>query len=102
MQIKDYEQKLLADFGLQNVADEEKARILNSLSERFNDLIMIALINNLNEEQKQRFLAAVKNPDQKSMEEKVEDIASEVPGLAQKIEQALAEEYEILKKTMSK
>jgi len=95
-----YKDKLMEDFNLANLPEEQQEKAMQMLSERFQRVIIYTLLRALTDEQKKQFAAALANPD--DIEDNIADIASEVPGLGQQIEDALTHEYEILKFAMNK
>lgn len=96
--IKDYQQKLLADLGFAKASDQDRQKALGIIASRFQKVIIYTLLEHLTDEQKRRFSAAL--ADKQTVEDKVAEIAAEVPGLERAIEQALLVEYEALKSGM--
>lgn len=98
MEADKYLQQINLDLGIQNFSEEEKLQILEMLSERFGQVVVKTLINNLNEEQKKEFETLLNSPEK--VEEGVVKLSSVIPGLDTQIEQALYTEYEIIKAAM--
>jgi hypothetical protein len=95
-----YKDKLMEDLNLASLPQGEQDKAMEMIAARFQKVIIYTLLRALNEEQKQRFASMFSQPGQ--LEENVAELASEVPGLEQQVEQALTHEYEILKFAMNK
>jgi hypothetical protein len=95
---QNYIDRALLDLNLGQLPEQEQAKALNMLSERFNRVVVVALLKVLSPEQKQRFSEVLENPE--SLDYAVSEIAAEVPGLNEILEQALMTEYQDLKQNM--
>ena len=104
MEIRDiknkYTSQIFKDLNLESLGEAEKKEVLNRLEERFNQVVMVTMLKLMNTEQKQRFKAAINEPEK--LEQESEVIASEIPLLDEALEAALASEYEIIKQAMKK
>lgn len=89
----------MVDLGTQNAPEAEKAKIVSMLSERFNDLVMETMIGMASSEQREQINKALDNPE--GTEEKLVNIASEIPGLAETAEDSMLKEYELIKHAMN-
>lgn len=90
--INKYLDKIYQDLGLEDLADAEKQEAILTLSERFNNVVLITLLKNLSEAQKQDILSSIKKSPE-GLEQAVEEAALESPGLKEAIEKALELEY---------
>lgn len=97
---EDYSEKLLADLGLSELSGEQRQQILESLQQRFNEVIFSATVRILPEQLKKEYIQAAMDPVQN--EQKIIEITSQVPELEEGIEAALLYEYESLKHSMAK
>jgi hypothetical protein len=88
---------LFVELGLTSLSEEEKLDSMEDLIEHFNQIIIETVIINLNDNQLKEFRAAMDEEDEYSVQEKIIDITSRVPGLAEKIEQAVEHELTVLK-----
>ena len=90
-----YLDMLLKDLGFEKASVEEQARVLEAVSSRFEQVVMVTLLSLLSEEQRERLKEALGQPE--SLEDTVTLLAAEIPGLDQILEQALVEEYKVFK-----
>lgn len=94
-----YVRQILQDLKLDQGSQEERTRVLEMLNERFQRVIFLTLVKNLDAPQRERLLALIKV---KPLDEKaLSALAVEAPGLDRQIELALAEEYKSLKSIMA-
>ncbi len=84
---------------MQNAPEQEQLESLEMISGRFQKVIIYTVLENLTEEQKQKFSEALQN--QETVEESIAELTSEVPGLSEAIEQGLLGEYEALKTALT-
>lgn len=89
-----YLEQCLADLGLTNASPEEQAKVLEMVSDRLQDVIMLTLIRLANSEQQKRLEAALKMDPIGELE--ITKVAAEIPGLQEVLEEVLADEYESL------
>ena len=73
----------------------EKTQLETKLIERFNNIVVVTMFDNLTESQKKEFLDAAK--DDALFDQKIEMLAAEVPGLSTKIEHALENEMNLVR-----
>jgi len=95
-----YSDRLLQELGFADAAEQEKQEALEVIAGRFNDVLITTFIDAVNADQRQRLIKAFENPE--TVGEVLQEVAAEVPGLSEKIEQALEDEYEALKYAMNK
>lgn len=88
---------LLKNLNIGKLSAKEKASALALLEQRLNDVILDTVLLSLSDEGFQAFKAAVRAGD----EEKIAEISAQVPGLAQRIELRLTDEYRLIKAAMS-
>ena len=90
---KKYLDKIFQDLSLKSLSEEDKQEVLQNLSGRFSNVILILLLKSLSEKQKTKLSAVIKqSPAQ--LEKEVEQAASEIPGFKEAVDSALAREYE--------
>jgi hypothetical protein len=95
-----YVSELLVDLHLDSLQGKEREETIAALSERFQEVIFNTTVRVLDEKQKLEYLRAVQDPD--ANEQKIIEITSQAPGLAEALEAALLFEYESLKHAMAK
>ena len=91
-------EELLKDLNLDKLPEAEQQRALAMLSERYQTLVSNTFELLATPEQKRQFEQALKDP--KTMEEKITEIAAQVPGFLGALEEAFLKEHEFLKMTM--
>lgn len=81
--------------GIVNLPQEQKDAFVAKLHDHFSDITLAALINKLNGEQ----LSQIENLDPTSpeMAEKIQQLAAQVPGLAEDMEKKLQESVAYIK-----
>lgn len=87
--------EVLASSGYEKLDKKDKDKIVKNLDAHFQDMILETLINRLNNEQVEDVRGAIKKP--KVLEQKLEEYAALVPGLAIDIEDRLKREVKALK-----
>lgn len=85
---------VLSAIGAENLSENEKAEIMEQVCEHFSKIIIDAAVAELNDEQIKEFHSAL---DAADAEERITEIAARVPGLLSKIEEAVEQEFEILR-----
>lgn len=85
---------ILAELGIHGLSEKEKQEVGVALLEHFEKVIIETVIVNLDDEELGKFKSALKS---ENLEEKVMAVTAGVPGLAGKIEEALAVEFEVIK-----
>ena len=93
-----YISKLLADLNLSGLEGKEKEEVLESLRDRFGQVVFNTTVRLLPEQLKKQYIKALSDPDKN--EKEIIEITSQVPELAQGIEAAMLYEYEALKHSM--
>ncbi len=88
--------KLLQYLGLNNLPEEDKEEVVTELTNHFTEIITETMLQNLSDDQAQR-LDSVLDLASPEREEKISDIASAIPGLRIKIDQAITDELGIIK-----
>ncbi|KKS82657.1 MAG: hypothetical protein UV58_C0007G0006 [Candidatus Wolfebacteria bacterium GW2011_GWC1_43_10] len=86
---------ILEELGIKNLSPEEEKEVINTVLEHFNKVIIETVILNLDDNQVDRFKAAL---ERNNFEEEITKITAAVPGLADKIEKAVEDEFALLKK----
>lgn len=97
---RQYSEELLKDLGFADSSVEEQQQALEVISNRFNDVIIFTLVELIDDKHRKKFIEALNSPSE--IDDQIELIAAEIPGLAEKLEIALAEEYEAIKSAMQK
>jgi hypothetical protein len=91
------EDELLTAVGVADLPESDRIEVLASLSNHLQKVILETIILSLNEEQAVEFEKVMSESVDDELEEKIMEIVSGVPGLASKIEIAVADELVILK-----
>src|SRR5258708_5645319 len=94
-----YANNLLAGLNLSGLKDPKRQEVLDMLTQRLDEVIFNTTVRLLPEEFKVPYIQACMDPEKN--EEKIMDITSQVPELAESLEAALLYEYEGLKYNMS-
>lgn len=97
---EEYANNLLADLNLSGLKEPKRQEVLDSLTQRLDEVIFNTTVRLLPEELKIPYIEACMDPDKN--EERIMEITSQVPELAQGLEAALLYEYESLKHSMAK
>lgn len=89
--------EVLKELGLDHLQGEERQKTLETLENRFNDVILNAVLAHISPQQFERLKEALhsENP-----EKGVASITSQVPGLGEVIEERLMNEYRMMKTVM--
>ena len=95
-----YVAQLMADLSLNELEGKEREDTVNMLRERFEEVIFNTTVRVLPESEKVEYLKAVESPEQN--EQKIVEITSQAPGLAEAIEAALLFEYQSLRHSLAK
>lgn len=90
--------EFLKDFGVnfENLSENDKDEIVSNMMDHLHKVIIETVIVNLSPEQLAE-LKQVIDLDGPEMEEKIGELTSVVPGLAEKIESAVSHELTVLK-----
>lgn len=99
MTTEDYVQKAVEELGLSELPEEERAAALDSLEQRFSEVVVNTAFGALSEEQRHRFSEALEKGEE--AERLVSELTAEVPGLDEAIRQALEDEYELVRLGMT-
>lgn len=81
---------VLSALGAENLPEAEKAAIMEQMLGHFSNIILDTAAAELNDEQIKEFQAALGRP---GAEEAIAKITAHVPGLYQKIESAVEQEF---------
>ena len=81
---------VLSALGAENLSETEKASIMEQMLGHFSNIIIDTAVAELNDEQIKEFQTALGQPD---AEEAIAKITAQVPGLYQKIESAVEQEF---------
>lgn len=90
---------VLSAIGAENLSEKEKTEVMEQVGEHFNKIIIDTAVAELNDEQIKEFHSAL---DAADAEERITEIAVRVPGLLSKIEEAVEQEFEILRSAKEK
>lgn len=97
--INEYLQSLISEClqapGFMNLSPEQKNNLANQIRAYFDQAVMETLVNRLDEQQFSQIEDL--DPNSPEMAEKVQILASQVPGLAQDIENRLRQNTEFIK-----
>ncbi|MBI5530429.1 MAG: hypothetical protein HY918_02925 [Candidatus Doudnabacteria bacterium] len=93
-------EELLKELGLAEVDPEQKLKLVETLAQRFESVTFKTTLGLMNDAQRLEYLEAVKDPDKNGA--KIEELASQVEGLAEEIEAAWLFELESLKHILKK
>ena len=85
---------LFKELGLTDLREEEKKEVLVVLLDHFNKVILESTILNLYAEDVEKFRSALKS---NKLEEEITSLSASVPGLAGKIEEAVENEFQVIK-----
>jgi hypothetical protein len=88
----------LKELNLGDLKGKEREDALASLEKRFNDVILNTVLGHLTDFQFEVFKKALTMEDP---EKEIAIITSQIPGLAQLIEQRLLDEYALMKSVMA-
>ncbi len=89
-------EEILNFLELPNLPDEDKEKLLTGIMDHFTEIISETMIQSLTVEQSAQ-LSAVLDLSSPEREERISDIVSAVPGLHNKLEQAVMDELAIIK-----
>jgi len=97
MIIKDRIKNMLTELGINPSDDTHALEMSNQLMDHFNKIIIETLIIRLNDEQLVRFKNYMDMDTDEELDTHITQLASEIPGLQFKIEEAIQAEFETLK-----
>jgi hypothetical protein len=89
---------LIKTFGIENLSSQEQEEILAKVDERLEDVLLRVILESVSDEEAKELRLILEKGE--NIEEKVAEITSRVPMLAQKMEAAVAEEIGRLKKVI--
>lgn len=92
-------QSLIQALGIEKLAEEEQKEILEKVDRRLEDVLLRTVVENLTEDETKKFREILR--EGKNLDEEVALISSGVPQLAEKIERAIAEEIDRLKRVLT-
>lgn len=84
--------------GIEKLPPQEQEEILAKVDERLEGVLIRVILESVSDEEAKELRLVLENGE--NIEEKVAEITSRVPILAQKMEAAVAEEIDRLKKVM--
>lgn len=90
---------LFRELGLKDLSEKDKKELLDALLDHFNKVIIETAILNLDEEGVRKFRSALGS---RRLEEEVASLCASIPGLADKIEEAVENEFQIIKAAKEK
>ena len=76
---------------------EEALELQEKFNDRILDIIIVTMFDNLNDEQKVRFLDLIKEMDSDELDQKIMLFAAEVPGLQEKVDAAIEREVNLIR-----
>ncbi|MDO8537013.1 MAG: hypothetical protein Q7R94_02090 [bacterium] len=85
---------ILGELGLGNMPEKDRGEVIEALLDHFNKVIIETAVSSLNDKNLEEFKAALGSSD---FEEKIVAIMARVPGLAEKIEEAVNNEFLVLR-----
>ena len=85
---------ILEDLGIKGLSPEEEREVSEALLDHFSKVIVETAVLEMDENERKKFEEAVKK---ENFEEEIIKITAGVPGLAGKIEEAVAREFELIK-----
>ncbi|MBI4087721.1 MAG: hypothetical protein HY434_02745 [Candidatus Liptonbacteria bacterium] len=85
---------LLKELGIGDLPDKDKKEVLDALFDHFNKVIIETAILNLDDEGVKKFKAALRG---RHAEDEIASLCAGVPGLAEKIEEAVENEFQLIK-----
>jgi len=85
---------ILEELGVKNLSPEEEKEVLGAVMDHFYKVILEEVILSLSDEQIEKFKASL---GKENFEEEITKITASVPGLADKIERAVENEFAVLK-----
>jgi hypothetical protein len=88
---------LLVELGYGNAPEADKPTLLQQLQDHFYELLLEVVIENLPEDQLEAFEAATKLEDATARDEAIVAITAKVPGLLQKMDEAITREIAVIK-----
>ena len=89
---------LIKTFGIEKLPVQEQGEILAKVDERLEDVLLRVILESVSDEEAKELRLILEKGE--NIEEKVAEITSRVPMLAQKMEAAVAEEIDRLKKVI--
>lgn len=96
--IKDL-QNLIRALGIEKLPPQEREEILAKVDVRLENVLLRVILENVSDEEAKKLRIILERGE--NIEEKVAEITSRVPMLAQKMEAAVAEEIGRLKKVLA-
>jgi hypothetical protein len=99
-QSEKYISELLTDLNLEELRGQNREDMLEMLRSRFSEVIFNTTVRLLPEQQKAEYINAAMDPEANA--DKIVEITSQVPELAEGLEAAMLYEYEALKHSMQK
>jgi hypothetical protein len=90
-------QQIVSDLKLEDSSQEEVEQVIAAMREHFGKIVTRIMIARLTPEQYERFKKILVIGDEVEQESQLAVLASEVPGLAEEIDQRIAEEYALMK-----
>ncbi len=94
--MNDLVKKLLKELNIE-ATSEQRAEFEEDLRSRFENITLEVLLDSLFEEQRQELMEAMDSEE--GLQQKIQDLAAEVPGLQQKIDAALNHEINLIRLT---
>jgi hypothetical protein len=95
---EDFQDNFLKSLGikLESLRPDERTEIFNMVNDQLQNVVMETMIGSMNPEQLQRFKDALTKGGE-AIEAETEKISSEIPGLKERIEEAVAGEMQTIK-----
>jgi hypothetical protein len=95
---ENFQKEFLNSLGIntESLSAEEQSDIFGMINDQLQNVVMETTLENMSPEQTERFKKALDDGGE-NIEAEMESISSEIPGLQQKIEQAVAAELDTIK-----
>lgn len=87
---------VMTELGLTGLSNQEKLELMEELTQHFFRVIIETAILGMNSEQREKFSKAL-DGDPSELESWIMNISSQIPGLAEKIENAISDEFLVIK-----
>jgi hypothetical protein len=90
-------EQIVKDLKLEQSSPEEVEEVISAMREHFGKIVTRIMLARLTPDQFERFKKILVIGDEVEQESQLAVLASEIPGLAEEIDQRIAEEYALMK-----
>jgi len=97
-ELKNQVDSVFNEMGLNSLSDDEKKALEEKIIDRLDRVILEATLLSLNEDQLKEFEAALDDPE--NTEALITELTSRIPGLSARIDMAIRNEWEGIKKSI--